>query len=591
VDASRPGYLLLTTKRGDRDALLIWSLAEQKAVGRYEFEQLVAIRSPAWMPDGNSIIFSGLAESGQADLYRLTLPDGKLTRLTDDIYLDTDPSPSPDGTRIVFASDRTSGGLDGAVNLFILRVATGDISQLTSGAWVDETPAWGSDGRIYFTSDRDSILNVFSTDTLGNGRRETSAWTAAFDADPLPDGRGLLVGGFHDLSWSVYLYPPDSAAHQEQFALGTPPAAGQWAEQARAAAPATASASPEPYRRRFTLDFAVGDAVFIPGYGGAQGVTFLMSDLIGDNLIYGSLASYQGQKLGSLFRNINATAIYLNQHHRVNWGIGGFRSRRDFYEGDLQPSYFETAAGGVGLIRYPLSAYSRIEATVVAEHSDRVDFTLPVDSPERVGWIASQYLSYVHDNSLWLPTGPIDGTRFSVTAGISSDFSNGRFDNFLLSADWRHYFRLGSQSAFAVRAMGFYSGGDRPIRINIGGTTGMRGYPEYGYIDGSRAYMLNQELRFPLLSHISLGTPLGELRFPGVQGAFFVDAGRAWFSQDDGRSLLGSYGMSFRFPIDLVAVLRLDIGRRFGSNHLEGYSLTPEQQKPGFVSFFFGYNY
>ena len=30
----------------------------------------------------------------------------------------------------------------------------------------------------------------------------------------------------------------------------------------------------EPYRRRLTLDFAAGDAVIIPGYGGAQGAFF-----------------------------------------------------------------------------------------------------------------------------------------------------------------------------------------------------------------------------------------------------------------------------------------------------------------------------
>ena len=590
LDASRPGYLLLTSKEGERDALLIWDIKKRRIVGRYTFPRLVSILSPAWLPDASGIVFSGLAESGVSDLYLLHLADGALEPLTSDRYQDSDPSPSPDGSRVVFASDRRAGGLTGGANLFILDLATRAIRPLTSGDWTDETPTWADSDRVWFTSDRDGVLNVFSTDTLGNGRRETSAWTGAFDAAPLPGGHGVLVGGFHDLSWNVYLYPTDSAAHADRFALDSAPPAGRWTWDTTGTT-AAVDAGSQPYHRSYALDFAVGDAAFIPGIGGAQGVAFLMSDMLEDNLIYGSVSSYQGRDLGSVFENVNATAIYLNQAHRVNWGVGAFRDRGNGYEGGLMPDYFESAFGGVGLLRYPLSAFSRIEATIVVEHSDRTDFTLPVRDPRRVGWIASQYLSYVHDNALWIPAGPIDGSRFSVTAGISSDFTNSRFDSFLLTADWRHYFRLGSQSAYAVRATGFYSGGDRPQRTNIGGTTGLRGYPLYGYIVGSRSYLLNQELRFPMLTHLTFGTPMGDLRFPGIQGALFIDLGRAWFSRDDGRALLGSYGLSFRMPLDVLAVLRLDVGRRFGSHRLTGYNLDAGQRSAGFVSFFFGYDY
>ena len=590
MDASRPGYLLFTARYGDRDALVVWDLKREKMAGRYQFDRLVSILSPMWMPDGRSIVFSGLSESGVSDLYRVQLPDGKLEPLTRDRYQDLDPSPTPDGRRLVFASDRTSGGLDGAVNLFILDLGTGTATQLTRGQWVDEAPTWGSDGRIYFTSDRDGVLNVFSTDSLGAGRRETSAWSGAFDAVPLPDSSGLLVGGFHELSWNLYRYPIDSAARKERFRLepGAPP--GQWAWTSR---PGIAMGAPagEPYRRRLTLDVAAGDAVFVPGYGGAQGVAFLMSDLLGDNLLFGSVGSFQGRRLGSLFENISASALYVNRARRLNWGLGAFRTRSRNLEGDLVVAYEETAVGAIGLLRYPLSRFTRVEGTAVVEHSNRVDFTLPVDEPRRIGWIASHYLSFVHDNSLWIPSGPIDGRRFSLTGGISSDFTNSRFDSYLVSADWRRYFRLGRRSTYAVRAFGFYSGGDRPRRTNIGGTLGLRGYPEFGYIVGTRAYMLNQELRFPLLTHLTLGTPMGDLDLPEIQGGLFADVGKALLHQDSGRALLGSYGVSFRLALAPLAVLRLDVGRRFSDGKYQGYSLDRDQRHPSFVHFFFGYNY
>jgi hypothetical protein len=328
----------------------------------------------------------------------------------------------------------------------------------------------------------------------------------------------------------------------------------------------------------------------VPGYGGAQGIFFAASDLLGDNVLLGSVSSYQGRQLGSILSNLSATAIYLNQSRRVNWGLGAFRVKSRNFEGDRVVAYDESAYGALGILRYPLSRFDRLEATMVAEHSDRVDFTLPVDEPRRVGWIASHFLSLVHDNALWIASGPIDGSRFALTGGVSSDFSNSRLDSYLFSADWRRYFRLGKRSAWALRGFGFYSGGDRPRRVNIGGTLGLRGYPQFGYIVGSRAFMVNQEVRFPLLTHLTLGTPFGDVDFPEIQAGLFTDVGKATFRSE--RALLGSYGVSFRLALGPLLVLRLDLGRRF-SDHLkfQGYSLSRDQRDPGFVSFFFGYNY
>jgi WD40 repeat protein len=591
MDASRQGLLLFIARYGDRDALIVWDLEKNDVRGRYQFTELVSLLSPQWMPDGKSIVVSGLSESGVSDLYRVHLPDGRLDSLTADRYQDLDPTPSPDGRRIVFASDRAADGLEGAGNLFILELASARISPLTAGKWKDESPSWGPDGRIYFTSDRDGVLNVFSVDTLGDGRRETSAWTGAFDGVPLPNGSGLLVGGFHDLSWNLYRYPVDTTARKEMFSLAPSDPAPAWNWMNPGDTAGSVIATKEPYRSRLSLDFAAGDAVVVPGFGGAQGAVFVMSDLLGDNSLFGSVGSYQGRRLGSIFSNINASAIYLNRSRRVNWGVGAFRTKTRNFEGDRVVAFNETAYGALGVIRYPLSRFTRIEGTFVAEHSDRVDFTLPVDQPRRVGWIATHLLSYVHDNSLWINSGPIDGRRVSITAGLSNDFSNSRFDSYLVTADLRRYFRLGRRSSWALRGFGFYSGGDRPRRTNIGGTLGLRGYPLFGYIVGSEAFMANQEVRFPLLTHLTLGTPFGDLDFPEIQAALFTDVGKATFNTATDRAVVGSYGVSLRLALGPLAVLRFDVGRRFSDDDFRGYGLAADQRDASFVSFFFGHNY
>jgi hypothetical protein len=103
--------------------------------------------------------------------------------------------------------------------------------------------------------------------------------------------------------------------------------------------------------------------------------------------------------------------------------------------------------------------------------------------------------------------------------------------------------------------------------------------------------MFNQELRFPILTHLTLGLPFGDWDLPQIQGGLFTDIGKATYSTTPGRGMLGSFGISFRMALGPLTVLRLDWGRRFGSNDLRGYGLSLDQRDAGFVSFFFGYNY
>ena len=598
LDVYRGRLLAFTSKYLDRDALFIWDLQRGKKVGRFQFPGLVGILSPSWMPDGQSVIFSGLADNGYADLYRLWIADGRLERLTNDRYQDSDPSVSPDGRRVVFSSDRTSFGIDGARNLFTLDLASGAISYLTYGDWKDTGPRWDwSTGRIWFASDRGGASQVYVVDSTGTGRRVTDVLGGAFDPQYVPAESTIVFGGFADLSFGIYRtrVAGDTAGPAVSLAASRAAAAWEWPELG---APVTAATSTQPYRRRFTLDFAAGDAIVVPGVGAAQGADFLFSDLLEDHLMLLELSSFQGNGLGNFFGNINGTLVYLNQAHRMNWGVGVFRLRGQFFEGDLSTVYDETSTGVLGQLRYPFDRFRRLELEYRLEHSDRFDFgsvdVLNGGDPtalHRVGWLTSNYLSYVKDNTLWLDTGPIDGERYAFTAGVVDDISHGRFDSWVAFGDYRRYLRTSLRSGFAFRAMGYYGGGERPRRTNIGGSWGVRGYPYYGYIAGTRAWMVNLEWRFPITDYLDLGFPFGPLRFPGVQGAFFVDEGRAWTPLTAARGPLGSSGLGFRMPLGPAFVLRLDMGYRFSSGNVAEYSLPLNFQGRRFVDFFFGFNY
>ena len=377
------------------------------------------------MPDGRSIVVSGLSESGVSDLYRVHLPDGKLEPLTADRYQDLDPSPGPDGRRIVFASDRTADGLEGAANLFLLDLDSARVTQLTAG------PGWTS--RPTGRTGRPDLLHLRprrrAERLLGGYPGRRAAGDLRLERRlrrRAAAGRlGLLVGGFHDLSWNLYRYPVDTVARQERFSLARPDAATAGAGLAAGDTAGSLIASREPYKSQDDPRLRGRRRGLDPGLRRGAGVllrrraTCLATTSSSARSAPSRVASSAASSPTSA-----PTSIYVNRSRRVNWGIGAFRTRGRNFEGDRVVAYDETAYGGLGLLRYPLSRFTRLEGNFVFEHSDRVDFTLAVDEPRRVGWIASHYLSYVHDNSLWVNSGPIDGGRFSVTGGLSSDFTN-----------------------------------------------------------------------------------------------------------------------------------------------------------------------
>jgi len=88
-------------------------------------------------PDGEWLIFTMLGH-----LFRLPVEGGEAKQLTFGPYYDTDPVFSPDGTRVAFVSDRDAS--EG--NIFVLELATGQITQLTHEPWAAR-PTWTPDGQ------------------------------------------------------------------------------------------------------------------------------------------------------------------------------------------------------------------------------------------------------------------------------------------------------------------------------------------------------------------------------------------------------------------------------------------------------------
>ena len=135
MDASRPGLSALhrPLRRPGR-ARRLGSGARPRWRGRYQFDRAGLDALAALAARRQSIVFSGLSESGVSDLYRVTLPDGTLEPLTSRPLSGSRSQPQSRRAAIVFASDRTADGIHGAANLFLLDLGTARITQLTRAA-------------------------------------------------------------------------------------------------------------------------------------------------------------------------------------------------------------------------------------------------------------------------------------------------------------------------------------------------------------------------------------------------------------------------------------------------------------------------
>lgn len=565
LSRSGSGRITFVSKRYEKDVIYVFDLLSQQIVNSYEFPNLYQMTSPAWSPDGRNIVFTAATRKGVYDIYSFNVHDSTLVQLTDDIFYDSDPTVTAAGD-VVFASDRGGFGYDGFTNLFVYSATDSIVSPLTYGRFHDRSPIasqWG----IIFASDRGGTSNIYLLTAESELKQITQLVTGAFD--PAVRDDELFFTGYQGFGFSVYSQPLDSTAfvtvetERPVYQTWQPEyVAGKYEQGVL------------DYTSEYSLDVAQSAIAYDALGGTLGGFQTVISDMLGNKLYYVLISNTASDK-DDFVKSFNLGITHVNREKRINYGWGVYHLFDEYFD-DFDGLFSERQSGVVGLVSYPLSKFTRIETSLFARHSYKKLYLFQRD---RHAALATNYLSFIHDNSLWDVSGPIDGMRYNLTVGLTTDFYSGSIFNRLAFVDFRNYLRLGKFSAFATRLFGFTSAGAEPQRIYLGGSWSLRGYDRKAFY-ARNVVLISNELRFPLIDNLYIGFPFGRLGFQAIRGALFVDAGSGWNERFD--KMYGSVGVGARVSLGYLVVLRFDLAKRTDFTRFEdGLDFD----------FFFGWNF
>jgi Tol biopolymer transport system component len=301
------------------------------------------------------------------------------------------------------------------------------------------------------------------------------------------------------------------------------------------------------YKINFGPDLIYANAGYSTFFGLIGTTIISFSDVLGNHRLVGMTG------LQIDLKNSDYGLAYYYLGGRINYGVQGFHTARFVYlsRGYSTNLYRFRNYGAYVSANLPLNRFYRFEAglswlNVTSENLD--DYSIP---EEKSSFLVPS-LAFVHDNVLWGYTSPIEGTRYRFETYGNPGIGNSKLGFYTLAADFRTYLRFWTDYSFAMRFSGGYSGGPNAQRFFLGGIENwinrsfatseipiesnsdyafltavlpLRGY-DYSAQIGSKYFLMNYELRFPLIRYlVPGGLPI---LFSNILGVAFLDAGTAW---------------------------------------------------------------
>lgn len=301
------------------------------------------------------------------------------------------------------------------------------------------------------------------------------------------------------------------------------------------------------YKITFSPDLVYANAGYSTLYGLLGTTVISFSDVLGNHRLVG-VTSLQID-----LKNSDYGLAYYYLPKRYGLGVEAFHTARFVFlqRGNSLNLFRFRNYGAVVSANYPLNRFYRFEGglSLLNVSSENLDNTL--EEARKITYFIPT-VSFVHDNSIWGYTSPIDGTRYRFDFFGNPLVQADKYGFYSVLGDYRTYFKFWTDYSFGFRFSGGYSWGKNPQRFFLGGVenwinrrfaTGeipidspadfafltsalpMRGF-DYAERIGTKYALTNIELRFPLIRYLLTGAL--PILFRDVLGVAFIDLGSAW---------------------------------------------------------------
>jgi Tol biopolymer transport system component len=146
--------------------------------------------SPKWSPDGKKIVFASNRDDPKSEIYVMNADGSGVTRLTNSPEEDSGPTWSPDGNKIAFVSNRT-----GNYEIYTMNADGSALQDITNNPAVDTSVSWGSNNRILFIRYSNNY-DIYVMNPDGSGQTKlTDNPLNDFAPDWSPDATKIVFHG------------------------------------------------------------------------------------------------------------------------------------------------------------------------------------------------------------------------------------------------------------------------------------------------------------------------------------------------------------------------------------------------------------
>ncbi len=561
---------------------------------------------PAWSPDGKVLYFSSdrsdivnsdaLPDTfkiyhynySQSDIYSINIDDKKITRITDMPTSDeTSPAVGPDGKEILFISD-----LNGITNIYKKRVVLLPSDTVKSVTEIEPVPITNSLNAVYqlslsrdgkklvFSSLFQSSFNIFLLTNPFEIKLDTNKLTptnyisklqkmSMVERGPVKENiikppqvkNDTIMFYSGQITDTTKVFGDSAQVDLNNYIFGNNIKVNHSQDSVRLTKfnpkeylDSEGNYKVNKYKITFSPDIIYANAGYSSLYGLLGTTIISFSDVLGNHRLIGQTS------LQIDLKNSDYGLAYFYLPERINYGIEAFHTARFLYLtspfGNDNLYRFRNY-GGIISMSYPLNKFYRLEGglsflNVSKENLD--DASEPID---KVSFLIPT-ISFIHDNTLFGYTSPIEGTRYRLDVlGNPGVFGGKRLSFYSLLGDFRTYYRFWTDYSFGFRLAGGYSDGQNPQRFFMGGVdnwinrsfatneipvnsasdfafltaaTPLRGY-DYAQEIGTHYALMNAEFRFPFIRYLVTGAL--PLLFSNILGVVFTDVGTAWNSNHE----------------------------------------------------------